>query len=103
MYCSDTKNHGERVKFALEMMKLARQKYAWPGGYEIIFLTSDGEYLCADCVRSEANQTYRDTRDWTGSRSGSGWEIAAIGTADYLEESTLCAHCGRELCPYSDD
>lgn len=28
-----------------------RERYAWPGGYELALIMSDGALLCADCVR----------------------------------------------------
>lgn len=31
-------------------------KYAWPGGYPILYLTKLGDVLCADC----ANETEQD-------------------------------------------
>ena len=36
-----------------ELKEAIRTKYAWPGGYEIYGVTSDGACLCCDCMRSE--------------------------------------------------
>ncbi len=37
--------------------------YAWPGGYPLMLLCSDGGALCFDCGRSEAHQIIRAIRD----------------------------------------
>ena len=30
-----------------------RDKYAWPGGYPLFLVTSDGAALCIDCGKKE--------------------------------------------------
>ena len=32
------------------------QRYAWPGGYQILYLAKDGETLCPDCVQGDLEQ-----------------------------------------------
>ena len=71
---------------------VARNPYAWPGGYGRRLVLTDGEVLCHDCVQSNYAELYRATRD--GERNG--WAVAGEyipweGPADY------CAHCGAEL------
>jgi len=36
-----------------ELKQAIRSKYAWPGGYEIFGITSDGACLCTDCMKKE--------------------------------------------------
>ena len=36
-----------------KLLALAKQKYAWPGGYPLLFLMKDGGVLCPDCVVRE--------------------------------------------------
>ncbi len=66
----------------------AREKYAWPGGYPMILIMSDGEVLCADCARNE----YRLISQATRANDRGGWAAAAVdihweGPPEY------CAHC----------
>lgn len=36
-----------------ELKQAIRTKFAWPGGYELFGITSDGAALCCDCMRKE--------------------------------------------------
>ena len=78
---------------------IARNPYAWPGGYDIIGICDDGGILCAHCIKENYREVMHDTRyGWN-----TGWRIVGFQTADWLEDSTLCGNCYRELCPYLDD
>lgn len=52
--------------------------YAWPGGYPITYLTSDGATVCADCANDE------DVSD----------DIVA-GDIFYEGPAEECAGCGK--------
>jgi len=67
-------------------------KYAFPGGYQINAIMSDGAMLCSGCVQDNlriiAESTAGDFRDdWTFA----GAEIYYEGPTEY------CAHCGAEI------
>lgn len=70
-----------------------RAGYAWPGGYELVFMMSDGECLCMDCARENYRQISASTR--TGARDG--WRVVSTITAEEIEDFTPCANCGRDL------
>ena len=86
-----------------ELKENVRHPYAWPGGYEIVFITSDGCILCHNCIRSNWREILWSTKNHVAD----GWEIVgfAIEAVDY--ESTLelagddytsnCAHCDKEF------
>ena len=39
--------------------------YAWPGGYQIVYIAGDGETLCPKCANSpEARAAGPEDRDW---------------------------------------
>jgi len=69
--------------------------YAWPGGYPIFYLCSDGGTLCPECVNVEAihtgcNGTERckeDDAQWCVVASDVHWEGAAM----------ICDHCNAEI------
>ena len=79
-----------------------RTGYAWPGGYELAYVTTDGALLCNDCVRSN----WREVLSGTKQRDGSGWGIAGICyeavTPDFTREMagddyiSYCDHCNKE-------
>jgi hypothetical protein len=66
--------------------------YAWPGGYPLMLLCSDGGALCFDCGRSEARQIIRAIRD----NARDGWRV--IGCFVHWEgPDEECAHCGKGI------
>ena len=70
-----------------------RERYAWPGGYELALVMGDGELLCADCVRDNFHEISTAHRD----HGHTGWEPAGIASADGAEQNEWCAHCNREI------
>jgi hypothetical protein len=82
-----------------------RTKYAWPGGYTLFGITSDGACLCVDCIRQEFRSVV-----WSRlNQCGDGWRVVAIECAANLEsvefikenENTYsfdhCANCNIVL------
>jgi len=66
--------------------------YAWPGGYPLYFITSDGAALCFACGRKEAKYIMPAI----AARDGSGWRVIACDTN--LEDPTLdCDHCSKRI------
>lgn len=79
-----------------------RHPYAWPGGYEIAFVTNDGEILCHQCAR----ENFREVCDSTMHGIEDGWQIVGkiyeAVTADCAREVSedlvsYCAHCNKEF------
>lgn len=68
-----------------------RQPYAWPGGYPLVLVLSDGETLCATCARAE----YRQISNATRHNLRDGWRAAGV-EVHWEGEPEICAHCGRE-------
>lgn len=66
-----------------------RSKYAWPGGYAINIVMSDGELLCIDCARKEFRMLCKARvnpwgyPDWRAIAPEIYWE----GPTEY------CCHC----------
>ncbi len=78
--------------------QVARDKYAWPGGYPMFLVMSDGGCLCPDCVkrgwRSIVAASLRGLRD--------GWkpEDADI---NYEDTELFCDHCSKQIeAAYTD-
>lgn len=90
-----------------------RTKFAWPGGYEIFGVTSDGALLCCDCMRAE----YRQIAYSRLHGLSDGWRVEGIDAAcnlepkDFIEEGitregdsfgyslNYCDHCNHVLNP----
>jgi len=71
---------------------IAREKFAWPGGYELFAVTDDGAALCFDCCRAQ----YRAIRAAT---PGDGWNVAALESAANCDSAVACDHCSRTIVP----
>ena len=77
---------------------VARDGYAWPGGYELVIVTDDGAVLCSDCVQANYDQVYREA---ISKERGCGWKPAAVGAiGSNIDEAEYmaCGHCGKVLC-----
>lgn len=81
------------------LRQLIRQQFAWPGGYEIYFITYDSEVICADCARSNYREIALDRR----TRTNTGWLVRWAETADWLDESIHCDQCYRKICAPSEE
>ena len=74
-------------------------EYAWPGGYPMYFVTSDGAAMHFECVKenlySVIDSIRRDISD--------GWKV--IGTDINYEDGDLtCDHCNERIeSAYADD
>lgn len=79
---------------------IARTRYAFPGGYELIALTNDGALLCSQCVRDNLREILESARDGESSRDG--WFIEAIENSSNLECYETCEHCGNAIDGYHE-
>lgn len=73
--------------------------YAWPGGYPLYFVTSDGAALSFDSVRQEL----RAVLSSIASGANDGWRVVAC-QINYDDSHLICDHSGdRIACAYGDD
>jgi len=67
--------------------------YAWPGGYECSFVTSDGAAICFKCARQEARNIFdsirHDLRD--------GWRVMACDCSANYDDVQICDHCSETI------
>lgn len=69
--------------------QLIESPYAWPGGYPMFAVTSDGAALCHRCCKSESRSI--------GSTYGTdGWAIAGLA-ANWEDAELHCDHCGKRI------
>jgi hypothetical protein len=75
---------------------IARNPYAWPGGYPRFAITDDGGALCPKCCRAEFGLIAR-------SLPGDGWHVVAHDI-NYEDNSLYCDHCNNQIeSAYGDD
>jgi hypothetical protein len=95
------------IKTTQQLKATMRQKYAWPGGYEIAYFTSDGALLCHDCVRRHLRSVLWSIHN----QCSDGWRVIGAGyeatpaPERHIEQeddtTSYCAHCSRvfgEIC-----
>lgn len=73
--------------------------YAWPGGYPLYYVTTDGGALCPKCMNTERAQIFRST----GEGSRDGWAIEGQDV-NWEDSSLFCDHCGDRIeSAYAED
>ena len=73
------------VKYAV------RHKYAWPGGYPLFLITTDGAALCVACGKSE----WRNIAHATVKNLNDGWNVCAADIN--WDDSLYCDHCSKTI------
>jgi hypothetical protein len=66
--------------------------YAWPGGYPLYFVASDGEALCFACARKEARNVLQSILD----QCDDGWRVIGCDV-NYEDPDLCCAHCSKPV------
>lgn len=70
------------------------QSYAWPGGYEIHYITKDGwGVLCHQCANENIELTVGDDPQW---------RIVAADV-NYEDDDCYCDNCYRTIEPAYED
>ena len=64
--------------------------FAWPGGYPMFAITTDGGCLCPKCCKDN----YRIIRESQRDNSNDGWQVEAV-TINYEESDLICDNCNE--------
>lgn len=70
-----------------------RERYAFPGGYPLALMTTDGGLLCPDCVASEFAQVSWEHRN----KCDGGFRPAAVVCGAETDGDMVCDHCGKVM------
>lgn len=70
-------------------------EWAWPGGYQCFFYTSDGAALCFDCVRAHFHSVLHSVR----TECNDGWRVIHLDCDAGLDEPVHCDHCNKPIGP----
>jgi len=63
--------------------------HAWPGGYEVFFIASDGGVICHDCTVAE----YSNIVDSIRRDINDGWRIVGAESSANIDGEINCGHC----------
>ena len=81
--------HGDLI---VGIKQVAKDHFAWPGGYPLFLIMSDGECLCAKCTEQNiglivANTVSKEDGQWQAIAQDVNWE----------DESLSCANCNEPI------
>lgn len=68
-------------------------EFAWPGGYRLAFITSDGAILSFGAVKDEWHGV---VWDWINDAS-TGWRVIGLVNVDDMEDIVYCDHTNELL------
>jgi hypothetical protein len=77
---------------SIELRKAIRAKYAWPGGYPLFCICSDGSPLCMECARTEYRQIAYSRRN----KLGDGWRVTCV-EVNWEDAELYCEHCNARI------
>ena len=66
--------------------------YAWPGGYPLFFITSDGAVLSFNAAKLER----RNILDSIQTGTDDGWRIVGVDI-NYEDSELICDHTGERI------
>ena len=72
--------------------------YAWPGGYPLLYLFTDGGVICPACANENIEEIDAAIRagNLPHSSGCGGWAICGV-EPHYEGEPEICDHCGCEI------
>lgn len=79
-------------KVPQQIKEAIRRKYAWPGGYPLFLLMSDGAALCCDCGKKEYRQIVYSIRH----NLQDGWQVNGADV-NWEDPELYCDHCGERI------
>lgn len=88
-------------KYTTQQLKeqLRSGAYAWPGGYPLFFITSDGDTLSFETVRKEIKQVLQAIRD----NDNGGWRVIGVDV-NWEDLELFCDHSGDRIeSAYAED
>jgi hypothetical protein len=90
----------QRIRNSLELRATLRNgPYAWPGGYQMYLITSDGETLSFEAAIAEYYQLAYSWRH----KLNDGWRVVGCDI-NYEDTEMVCCHTGKPIrAAYGDE
>lgn len=87
---TDYKKHFQSIKNTDQLKASIRaEAYAWPGGYNLVFVTYDGGTLCFDCVK----QNFRYVLFSIRHNQRDDWRAVGITNTNDTDGQISCDNC----------
>jgi hypothetical protein len=75
-----------------DLKQALRKPYAWPGGYPLYFITSDGAALSFKAVRENLRSVLWSIKNGVND----GWRVQAMDI-NYEDNELYCDHTGEKI------
>lgn len=72
----------------IEFVRKEWQKYAWPGGYPLYYVTKDNGCLCSTCANENMSLTHPENPE----DGDSQWQIELVNI-NYEDTTLYCDNC----------
>lgn len=95
----------KRVRRALKMEvnRKPLDAWAWPGGYPLFYIFTDGGCVCPECVNKNIVEIDEALRGGGNRNSHGGWAIDGY-EANYEDPDIHCDHCSKRIeSAYAED
>jgi len=97
--CATTENKMKTYTTTDLKAQLRSGAYAWPGGYPLFFITSDGAALSFDAVRENLRSVLWSMRNGVND----GWRVVGCDV-NWEDASLFCDHTGNRIeSAYTED
>lgn len=95
--------HHRRITTGREFRETLRAgPYAWPGGYQVFLYMSDGDEICFECARKNAEEILYAIRN-PHIVSNDGWRVTG-SDINWEDSLMICCACGKSIpASYRDD
>lgn len=86
-----------RKEIGLPVCREPLPSFAWPGGYPLYYVFTDGGCICPGCVNENIAEIDSANRTGRPFNSHGGWAVIAMDV-NYEDAELRCDHCS-ELIP----
>ena len=86
--------HFSDIKTTSELKATLRAGgFAWPGGYSIAIITTDGGALCFDCAHKNIRSMF-----WSlANKCNDGWCADCLQCTSECDEEIICDNCNKAI------
>ncbi len=75
-----------------DIKQVIKNEYAWPGGYPMYLVTSDGAALCPKCCKAEYRQIVYSIKH----NLQDGWKVEGYDI-NWEDPNLYCDHCSKRI------
>lgn len=83
-----------KTKYTVKELKtqLRQGEFAWPGGYPLYFITTDGAALSFKAVRENLRSVFWSMKN----KVNDGWQVCAVDV-NWEDPTLFCDHTGERI------